>query len=179
MSTDESKLIARILDGHAEDFGYFLESYGDSVLAMVSRLVDGQADAEDLTQDVFVKAYDKLPMFDRRSSFSTWLYRIAYTTTVSWLRKQKLHYVSIDEHQQIDEADIDETLAMDSEESLARLEAAIEQLRPEEKMLVNLYYYDERPQNEIAYIMGIGQGSVATRLHRIRKKLHLLMTTDK
>lgn len=177
MLTNENKLIARILDGHVEDFGYFLERYGNSVLTMVGQLVENHADAEDLTQDVFVKAFDKLESFDYRSSFTTWLHRIAYTTTISWLRKKKFHYVSIDEHKQIDEADIDNALAANSEESLTKLEAAIDKLRPEEKMLVNLFYFEQRPQNEIAYIMGIGQGSVATKLFRIRKKLYLLMTT--
>ena len=90
MQTDENRLIARILDGHAEDFGYFLERYGQEVFAIVSRLVPQQEDAEELTQDAFVRAFNRLETFGGRSSFSTWICRIAYTTLSGILAVSKL-----------------------------------------------------------------------------------------
>ena len=94
---DEQRLIARILDGHESDYGYFLERYGGEVFAIVSRLVPNHEDAEELTQDAFVRAYSRLDSFIGRSSFSTWVCRIAYTTTVSWLRKKRIEYLSIED----------------------------------------------------------------------------------
>jgi len=171
--TDEQRLIARVLDGHAEDYGYFLERYGQEVMRLVSRLVPQQQDAEELVQDAFVRAYDRLETFGGRSSFSTWICRIAYTTAVSWLRKQHIKYLSIDDQPQLPDTFVDE--ALDDETRIDELRRAIAQLKPDEQTLITLFYYDNRPLADIAYILDIETGTIATRLHRIRRKLYLLM----
>ena len=173
MQTDEQKLIVRILDGHAEDFGYFLEHYSQEAFAIVARLVPQQEDAEELVQDAFVRAFSRLETFGGRSSFSTRICRIAYTTAVSWLRKRRIKYLSIDDQPELSSAEIDETL--DDESRIGELRHAITQLKPDEQTLITLYYYDNRPLNDIAYILDVDSGTLATRLHRIRRKLYLLM----
>jgi RNA polymerase sigma-70 factor (ECF subfamily) len=173
MQSDEQRLIARILDGHAEDFGYFLERYGEEVFAIVSRLVPQQEDAEELVQDAFVRAFNRLETFGARSSFSTWICRIAYTTAVSWLRKQRIKYLSIDDQPQLSNTEVDE--ALDDESHIDELRRAIAQLKPDEQTLLQLYYFDNRPLADIAYILDVEAGAIATRLHRIRRKLYLLM----
>ena len=173
MQTDETCLIARILDGHAEDFGYFMERYGQEAFAIVVRLVPRQEDAEDLVQDAFVRAFNRLETFEGRSSFSTWICRIAYTTAVSWLRKKRMTYVSIDDQPGLSDTEVDETLA--DESRLDDLRRAIALLRPDEQTLINLFYYDNRPLADIAYILDVEAGTIATRLHRIRRKLYIQM----
>jgi len=173
MQTDESQLIARILDGHAEDFGYFLERYSQEAFAIVVRLVPQQEDAEELVQDAFVRAFNRLDTFEGRSSFSTWICRIAYTTAVSWLRKRRMKYLSIDDQPQLRDTEVDE--AFDDESRIDELRRAISLLKPDEQTLVTLYYYDSRPLNDIAYILDVEPNTLATRLHRIRRKLYLLM----
>lgn len=173
MQTDEKELIARILDGHAEDFGYFLERYSYEAFAIVVRLVPQQEDAEELVQDAFVRAFNRLETFGGRSSFSTWICRIAYTTAISWLRKRRMKYLSIDDQPQLTDTEIDETL--DDESRIGELRHAITQLKPDEQTLITLYYYDNRPLNDIAYILDVEPNTLATRLHRIRRKLYLLM----
>jgi RNA polymerase sigma-70 factor (ECF subfamily) len=173
MQTDEKQLIARILDGHVEDFGYFLERYSPEVFAIVARLVPQQEDAEELVQDAFVRAFDRLETFGGRSSFSTWICRIAYTTTVSWLRKQRMKYLSIDDQPHLSDTEVDE--ALDDETRIDELRHAISLLKPEEQMLITLYYYDNRPLADIAYILDAETYALATRLHRIRRKLYLLI----
>jgi RNA polymerase sigma-70 factor (ECF subfamily) len=173
MLSEEERLIARILDGHAEDYGYFLERYGAEVMRLVSRLVPVQQDAEELVQDAFVRAYDRLETFSGRSSFSTWVCRIAYTTTVSWLRRQRMNYLSIDDLSTLPDAVVDE--ALDDETRIDELRHAITRLKPDEQTLITLYYYDNRPLADIAYILDIETGAIATRLHRIRRKLYLMM----
>ena len=173
MQTDEKQLIARILDGHVEDFGYFLERYSPEVFAIVARLVPLQEDAEELVQDAFVRAFDRLETFAGRSSFSTWICRIAYTTTVSWLRKQRMKYLSIDDQPHLSDTEVDE--ALDDETRIDELRHAISLLKPEEQMLITLYYYDNRPLADIAYILDAETYALATRLHRIRRKLYLLI----
>ena len=176
---DEQRLIARILDGHESDYGYFLERYGGEVFAIVSRLVPNREDAEELTQDAFVRAYNRLDSFVGRSSFSTWVCRIAYTTTVSWLRKKRIKYLSIEDRQGLSDREVDEVL--DDESRIDDLRQAIALLKPNEQMLLELYYFESRPMADIAYILDVEPGTIATRLHRIRRKLYSLMkhgTTD-
>ena len=173
MPTDEKQLIARSRDGHAEDFGYFLERYSQEAFAIVARLVPQQADAEELVQDAFVRAFSRLETFGGRSSFSTWICRIAYTTAVSWLRKRRIKYLSIDDQPELTAAEVDETL--DDESRIDELRRAIRLLKPDEQTLITLYYYDNRPLADIAYILDMEAGAIATRLHRIRRKLFLLM----
>ena len=174
---DEQRLIVRILEGHAEDYGYFLERYGGEVFAIVSRLVPNREDAEELTQDAFVRAYSRLDSFIGRSSFSTWVCRIAYTVTVSWLRKKRIKYLSIEDHPHASDAEVDEVL--DDESRLEDLRGAISLLRPDEQMLLELFYFESRPLADIAYILDVEPGTIATRLHRIRRKLYSLMKHGK
>ena len=171
---DEQRLIARILDGHESDYGYFLERYGGEVFAIVSRLVPNHEDAEELTQDAFVRAYSCLDSFVGRSSFSTWVCRIAYTTTVSWLRKKRIKYLSIEDRQGLSDKEVDEVL--DDESRLDELRNAIALLRPDEQMLLELYYFESRPMADIAYILDVEPGTIATRLHRIRRKLYSMIS---
>ena len=171
---DEQRLIARILDGHESDYGYFLERYGGEVFAIVSRLVPNREDAEELTQDAFVRAYSRLDSFVGRSSFSTWVCRIAYTTTVSWLRKKRVKYLSIEDKQGLSDKEVDEVL--DDESRLDELREAIALLRPDEQMLLELYYFESRPMADIAYILDMEAGTIATRLHRIRRKLYSMIS---
>ena len=173
MQTDERQLIARILDGHAEDFGYFLERYSQEAFAIVVRLVPQQEDAEELVQDAFVRAFNRLETFEGRSSFSTWICRIAYTTAVSWLRKRRIKYLSIDDQPKLTDTEVDE--ALDDESRIEELRRAISLLKPDEQTLITLYYYDNRPLNDIAYILDAEPNVLATRLHRIRRKLYLFI----
>ncbi len=173
MQTEEQRRVARILDGHIEDFGYFLERYSEEAFAIVSRLVPQQEDAEELVQDAFVRAFNRLETFEGRSSFSTWICRIAYTTAVSWLRKRHVKYLSMDDQPQLSETEIDETL--DDETRVEELRRTIELLKPDEQTLITLYYYDNRPLQDIAYILDVEPTTLATRLHRIRRKLYFLM----
>ena len=173
MQTDEKELIARILDGHAEDYGYFLERYSQEAFAIVVRLVPQQEDAEELVQDAFVRAFNRLDTFEGRSTFSTWICRIAYTTAISWLRKRRMKYLSIDDQPKLTDTEVDE--AFEDESRIEELRRAITLLKPDEQTLITLYYYDNRPLNDIAYILDAEPNTLATRLHRIRRKLYLLM----
>ena len=173
MQTDESQLIARILDGHAEDYGYFLERYSQEAFAIVVRLVPQQEDAEELVQDAFVRAFNRLDTFEGRSTFSTWICRIAYTTAISWLRKRRMKYLSIDDQPKLTDTEVDE--AFDDESRIEDLRRAITLLKPDEQTLITLFYYDNRPLSDIAYILDAEPNTLATRLHRIRRKLYLLM----
>lgn len=176
MDKDESILIRRILDGHDEDYSYFIERYAGSVTALVARLVTSHEDAEELVQDAFVNGFRHLDSFLGNASFHTWISRIAYRCALSHLRRKRIRYVEIDERMPVADADVDEAMADSSRTE--QLRRAIGMLKPDEKTLITLYYYDDQPIKDIAYITGTEPGSVATRLHRIRKKLYLIINND-
>ncbi|GHT76079.1 hypothetical protein FACS189413_01560 [Bacteroidia bacterium] len=89
---------------------------------------------------MFIKVFKSLEQFKEESLFSTWLYRIAYNTTLSELRKRKLYFTSIEDKKLIDETISDEIEEGDIEEKLACLDKALQQLLPEETFLITLYY---------------------------------------
>ena len=169
----ERQRIRRILDGKSDEYGYFVKTYSAQVLDFVSRMVSDAGDAEELAQDAFVRAFRSLGQFDGRSSWLTWVLRIAYNTALNHLKRQRLQWLSIDDLPLADTPDDD--LSTDREERIQQLDAAIDRLPADEQLLLHLYYYDDRPLRDIAYIMDAEPGLLATRLHRIRKKLLLMM----
>lgn len=177
---DEPHIIARILSGKDEEFSYFLDTYGQQVFALIVRMVSSPEYAEELTQDTFLKAYQHLGSFTGASSFSTWIYRIAYNTALSALRKKKEEVLVIDDRQweQVSETEIDEALDEDSEERIARLHAALEKLTPEERAIITFFYEEEKGIDEIAHILEQSVSNVKVKLHRIRKKLYVLINQE-
>ena len=169
----EAQRIRRILDGRSDEYGYFVKTYSAQVLDFVSHMVSDAGDAEELAQDAFVRAFRSLGQFDGRSSWLTWVQRIAYHTALNHLKRQRQQWLSIDDLPLADTTDDD--LSTDREERIQQLDAAIDRLPADEQLLLHLYYYDDPPLRDIAYIMDAEPGLLATRLHRIRKKLLLMM----
>ncbi|MDR0972523.1 MAG: sigma-70 family RNA polymerase sigma factor, partial [Prevotellaceae bacterium] len=93
--TDEKQCIRRILDGETEWFGTLVERYGRPLFVLAVQIVGQAEDAEEVVQDTFVNAYRHLSRFRGDSAFSTWIYRIAYRTALSFVRKRKEEYVAI------------------------------------------------------------------------------------
>ena len=177
MKKDESHIIKEILNGKTEHYEYFLDRYGQQVLVLVDRIVSCQEDAEELTQDVFLKAFQQLSSFKAESSFSTWIYRIAMNTALSAIRKRKDEAIRLDDSvfANLSDTQVDEALEDDSEEQLQRLQRAMEQLEADERALVTLYYMEEKPLAEVAFIMGLTEANTKVKIHRIRKKLYIFI----
>ena len=180
MKKDESYIITRILAGKTEEYAYFLDTYGQPVFALIVRMVNSEEDAEELTQDAFMKAFEHLSAFNGKSSFSTWIYRIAYNTALSFLRRKNVEQTVIDENSwsQISDTQIDDALNNDSEEQIEKLQQALTKLTAEERALVTLFYEEERPIQELAHILNLNEGNIKVKLHRLRKKLYLLMQKE-
>lgn len=176
----EHDLIERIADGDIEAFAVLVDRYAHAVHALVARIVVTAEDAEEVTQDVFLKVFDNLSRFDGRSSLSTWLYRIACNTAVSHARRRRRPTCPIDERRiaavRDDEADRLEEM-VEQQQALDSLAAAIEALEADERALVTLRYYEDRSVAECAEITGLTEANVKVRLHRIRKKLFVRITT--
>lgn len=163
----ERQRIGRILDGKSEEYAWFVNTYSQQVLDFTSRIVSDSEDAKEVAQDAFVKAFRSLSSFEFQSSFYTWLCRIAYHESLNRLSRQQIHYVDISDIPITDE----EELSTGREERIALMEEAMDDLQPNERLLLHLYYYEDRPLREIAYIMDAEANTLSARLHRIRKKL--------
>ena len=177
MKKEESHIIKEILNGKTEQYEYFLDRYGQQVFVLVDRIVSCQEDAEELTQDVFLKAFQQLSSFKAESTFSTWIYRIATNLAISAVRKKRNDVLRLDDSvfANLSDTQVDEALEDDSEEQMERLQQAMNQLEADERALITLYYLEEKPLAEVAFILGMTEGNAKVKLHRIRKKLYVLI----
>ena len=173
MEKDESYIITRILAGKTEEYAYFLDTYGQPVFSLIVRMVNSEEDAEELTQDTLMKAFEHLSSFNGKSSFSTWIYRIALNTCISFIRKEKNipEIVTLTQEADCSEED-DETQAM-----LQQLYRMINRLGQLEKSII-LLYLEEKSYEDISEITGLTVTNVATKLNRIKDKLKKMNKED-
>ncbi|MEG1160913.1 RNA polymerase sigma factor [Bacteroides sp.] len=175
---DETQYIQRILEGDTEYFSVFLDRYSRPLYALIVQMVGCAEDAEELVQDVFLKAFRSLHTYKGDCRFSTWLYRIAYNTAVSSTRKRKHEFLYIEESTIYNVPDevADSVFGIaEDEERIILLTQAIDRLTVEEKALITLFYYEEKSIEETGEILNLSQANVKVRLHRTRKKLYVLM----
>ena len=128
---------------------------GNRIFSLIVRMVNSEEDAEELTQDTLMKAFEHLSSFNGKSSFSTWIYRIAYNTALSFLRKKNVEQTVIDDNQwnRISDTQIDDALNNESEEQIEKLQQALTKLTAEERALVTLFYEEEHSIQELAQIL--------------------------
>lgn len=179
-------LIRRVLEGHQEDFTLLVERHASPLLHFVGRMIPVREEAEEVVQDALLAAYQRLHDFDdRRASFTVWLRRIAFNTVTHHLRKHHPTFISMEESQNktgaTTDAALDRLLSEEGPDLRELLDCALEGLRPEERMLLQMFYNDGQSLSEIAFILGLTDersparavSALASRLHRIRKKLYV------
>ena len=162
--------IQRIKAGDMRAFSGIVSKYQRKLLTIVLKIVGNREDAEDITQEVFIKVFKSLEQFKGDAEFSTWLYRVAYNTTLSELRKRKFTFVPIDDKFLTESEPVSENV-VDTEQRLACLDAALKRLSPDDAFLITLYYMEQQSIDEISEISHLSASNVKVRLHRIRKKL--------
>lgn len=169
----ENEIIRSILNGHTDDFTFLVKAHEAAVFRIVMGFVHHKEDAEDITQEVFVKAFQSLDSFAGRSSFSTWLYRIAIHTSLNELKKRKrkrIWSMALDLLQfPSGNKDPEQELTGKSEQELIR--KAIDTLPGKQRMAFILSRYEELTQREVAQIMELSDGAVEQLLIRARENL--------
>ena len=164
-------------DGRREGQDEMVRRYASQVFAMIVKQVTDEMDAQELTQDMFLKAFRNIDRYDaRQSSLGTWLCRIAYHLTLDFLKRRRPVIVSLEDSSvwqtDISDEELESEFSTGNEQRIERLQELVQQLPDEERMLLTLYYFDDHPLSEIAFITGIGEKALANRLYRIRKKLY-------
>lgn len=170
--------IKRVLEGKTEYFSALLDKYSHPLYSLIIQIVDSHEDAQELLQDVFLKAFSNLPKYRMECQFSTWMYRIAYNTAISATRRKKQEAILIEESviNNVPDNRADEILSKDVDEArIQHLQKAIDLLCEDEKAIITLFYYEEKSIKEVSDIFNITVTNAKTKLHRIRKKLYVLM----
>ena len=172
---DDREIIARVLNQDQQAYAILVDRYRNFVFTLVLRYINVREDAEEVAQDVFIKAYRALANFQGNSKFSTWLYTIVTTTCITFLRKKKLETQSLDNEQVFERADnIDGGMSANQVEQKSKVnmvQEAIKMLSPDDAQIITLFYKGEQTLEEIAQILNKEPNAVKVQLHRARGRL--------
>jgi RNA polymerase sigma-70 factor (ECF subfamily) len=171
----DTELISKILQGEQALFAQLVERYRNYVFTLVLRFTDNREDAEEISQDIFVKAYRSLADFRGESKFSTWLFTIVRTSCITFLRKKKLDITSIDDERTFLQLESRESAfkanTIEQRSRHAMVNEAIRMLSPDDAQLLSLFYKGEQSLEEIGKIMHLDPNTVKVKLHRARHRL--------
>jgi len=172
---DDNHYIDRILSGDVAAYAMLVAKHKNLVFSIALKILNNREDAEEVAQDCFLKVFQALKTFEKKSKFSTWMYRIVYNAAISKTRKKKLDVVPMDNYVINNYTEEEVASGMDEidpEAQKAMIEKAMERLTDEDNLLITLFYKSENSIEEISNITGLSMSNVKVRLHRIRKKLH-------
>ena len=194
--TTDRQLVERVLGGDTNAFGIIVKNTENLVAKIVFDTVANDGDRNDIAQDIYLKAYQKLPSFKFQSKLSTWIAQISYNTCIDYLRKKKLllpenTFEESDSGYDNDMLDLINSAKGNFDRSADTfvikknvadiVKAGIEKLPRMYKTLVTLYHHEELSYEEIGTITGLPEGTVKSYLFRARKELknHLLLQYKK
>lgn len=180
-------LVQRAQAGDYSAFDQLVTRHRGKVYAMIVNMIHNDADAWDLAQDAFVKAWKALPKFEHRAQFSTWLFRISHNVVYDWMRKKKVQSEGELDDQMLDTTRIDSSAytapkiparpdeILGQSERRSEIEHALGQISTEHRETILLREVQGMDYNEIAEIMECSKGTVMSRLFYARKKLQTLL----
>jgi RNA polymerase sigma-70 factor (ECF subfamily) len=174
-------LVERVQSGDREAFGLLVAKYQRRLLRLVMRLVRDPAEAEDVTQEAFIKAYRALPNFRGESAFYTWLYRIGVNTAKSWLQARGKRVPLVSEIIDPEDGNVEDTGLLFNDETPERLlmskqigetvSDAMDALPEELRTAISLREIDGMTYEDIAETMGCPVGTVRSRIFRAREAI--------
>ena len=167
---NEEAVIARARTGDQQAFAQLIGRYKHMVYTTVHRVLRNREEAEEATQDAFVKVYQHLAGYQGDSKFSTWLFSIAYRTAISRLRARKDAGVALDDLAGREPAH-DAPDGTGRSDRQRALDKALRSLPPEDAALVGFFYLEELSVEEVAQALAIPEATVRTRFFRARSLL--------
>lgn len=185
---EDEVLVQRAVDGDETAYAVLVRRYRNRIFNFTFRYTGNAAEAEDLTQDVFIKAYRNLHRFRGDAKFSTWLYQIAKNMSINRLRSIKRAIVGLVNPIVDDEGDegldpIAQAASQDrspedrmlGQEAEKVVQHAIQKLTPVYRAALILRDIEDLPYEEIAVILGLAEGTVKSRIHRARSELKQIL----
>jgi len=163
-------LILRARRGEADAFGELVSRYQTGVFNVCYRVLNERREAEDLAQETFIRAYERLNTFDLERPFGPWIRRVAANLCLNLLSSQPAPAAELDEERDADESQKPEA-AYEVRERSEQIRAALASLPSQYRLAVELRHYQELSYDEIAETMGIPLSDVKSHLFRARKLL--------
>jgi RNA polymerase sigma-70 factor (ECF subfamily) len=187
---DDLRLVSLAQQGNHASYDELVIRHRGRIFAMIRNMIHQEADAWDLTQEVFIKAWHALPRFEAKARFSTWLYRIAHNVVYDWTRRRKIESAGelndeLFERDRIDSASFTTPSggespddSMTQSELRMKIEAALARLSPEHREAVLLKDVQGLSYKEIADVMACSIGTVMSRLYYARQKLQVMLKDE-
>lgn len=172
-TTNDQIIIDKVLKGNTNAFADLVNLYKDLVFSLALKMTKNREEAEEVSQDTFVKAFKNLSKFKGESKFSTWLYKIAYHACLDRFKKNVNLYKtdSIDSNV-IHIQSVDDTLqSIERKERAQIMDNCLMQLPDEERTILYFFYYQELSLKEIMEITNFSEANIKVKLHRARKRL--------
>jgi RNA polymerase sigma-70 factor (ECF subfamily) len=183
MKQTDNQLVKQVLEGNIDSFGDLVRKYQGVVYGLAYHIVKNFADAEDLAQEVFVRAYFELPRLRDPSRFAGWLRRIAYNTCIMWIRREHTADVSLNATEENSEASFmlvpdrsDPSVVAERNELCDAVQKAIDSLSEKNRLAVTLFYMDGLSYKQISEFLEVPVTTIESRLHKARKQLKEEMT---
>tara|TARA_B100000949_G_scaffold197805_1_gene184045 strand:- start:12974 stop:13552 length:579 start_codon:yes stop_codon:yes gene_type:complete len=178
LTNKEKQLISEMRKGNTRAFSDLVDSYKDMVFTLSVRMLGNREEAEEVSQDVFIKVFKSLQNFKGDSKLSTWVYRIAYNTCLDRIRKIKKKRIHTDlEHiDQIAYADLDTAFQkMLETERSGLINQCLSKLSAEDAGVLTLFYLEEKNLQEMEKATSLPVNTLKVRLYRARKRLASIM----
>lgn len=171
------RLCIRAQSGDTAAASELLELFYTKIYTYLRRLCQTTADAEDLTQETFAKTWNDLPNFKARSTFNSWIHRIAYNTFVDWLRRNRsATYQPQFWWDSIEDKDPGPLNQLHQKLLTEKLYQAVEDLGEDKREIVHLRYYQRLSIKETAFVLDIATSTVKYRLRQAIKELKITVT---
>ena len=171
---DDSLLINQFKQPSNRDraFTSIVKKYQEKIYWQIRRIVVCHDDANDVMQNVFIKAWNGLDNFRADSKLSTWLYRIAVNESLTFLEQQKRKSsISLDEGTLNLEEKLHSEKDFDANKAVWKLQLAIQQLPEKQRIVFNLRYFEETPYEEMSQILDTSVGALKASYHHAVKKI--------
>lgn len=165
----DAQIVEQCLEGDTRAFAVLVDRYKKPLYNVALKMLKDPDDAEDATQCVFIRAYEKLGSYRPEFKFFSWIYRMAVNESLNRVRAERNH-VPLDESARAD-ADSDASAAIQVAELEDRVSEALMYLKPEDRALILLRHFEDLPYRDLGYIFEIPLQTVKSRLFTARQRL--------
>ncbi len=181
MKKNDIELVTKAKEGDSKAYDKLILLYKDAVYSIIYRMVHNKQEAEDLTQETFIKAYKSIGSFNEAYAFSTWLFKIATNGCIDHFRKRKLKTYSMEETVRYKDDELRQEYAdpepgidhqLEHKERAQMIRQAIEQLPEKYRIVIEMRHQQEQSYEEIAQALSLPLGTIKARIFRAREMLN-------
>lgn len=167
-----------LIHGKRKSYELIVNEFSEYIFAFVKSIVGNGLDAQDITQEVFIKGYFNLKKLKDVNKLKSWISQIAYNESISHLRKKKrgmdisfIENIKYDSEAFLDDREEEIELKISTERDLELLNEALKRIKDEELFLIKAFYFEKKSIKAIEEITGLSESNIKIRLHRIKKRL--------